>query len=53
MQKLILSKDFVTEKWTVYGMILPSVGCVILSLREPMLLRDADIESSECAEGRW
>lgn len=48
MQKLILSKDFVTERWTVYGMIPQSVDYVILSLRGPVLLRDADIESSLC-----
>lgn len=43
MRKLILSKDFVTERWTVYGMIPQSVDYVISSLRGPVLLRDADI----------
>lgn len=48
IQKFILSKDLVTGRWTVYGMISQSVGYVILSLIGSMLLRDADIESSDC-----
>lgn len=32
IKKFILSKDFVTGRWTVCGMISQSVGYVILSL---------------------
>lgn len=46
MQKVILSKNFVTGQWTVYEMTLLSVRHVILSLKRSVLFGDADIEPS-------
>lgn len=53
MQKAILSKNFVTGRWTVYEMTLRSVIHVILSLKKPVSFEDADIEPSGCGSGRW
>lgn len=53
MQKVILSKNFVTGRRTVYEMTLQSVRHVVLSLKRPALFGNADIEPSGYGAGRW